>query len=562
MLSIILSAALVSSQANELDNPRLKERISIREEIVSLRDLAGKLSAKTGVQIKTSNRVADRKMTIAFSNRPASEAMESVAKCMFSEWKKDGNGYLLDLTAKSAAAEARTEALEREMARQGLRSAIKEIRALYALNPSAREAEMTKVDDAYAAGRKAGEAPDTPAMQLLNLKASALHNAGFIEVVGPALAAARLNREGDPEQKRWFASADKEDGVGWLDPKSLRARRAEENVDALGIINFSEDERELQTVLFQVSDPGGSSTTSVGNLRIPVSNLNQRSELEKLMAEWSVPLPDSIKAKKIDEAAQKAEPSDFCTGTYGRGRHLLNLADRSGLPIVADAFRRSLSAPRWIPGSSVAEWLEGYAKGLKTAWNAPPDHMRAENGWLLVREDHWWWKLKSEIPEAILLPLEELSSASRMPLPLTEYVRLASKTTGTQLRGLRHPESLLLRFPIGNLSSASSSLRLFALCSPSGRDEAWGAEGAGLAELGDEARTIAEESILSQAIANGDLTLMRRIIRRDPSLLDNWRLFAEDESAKDRSDVNVAFTLGKSVRSTLTQRFTCKKGLP
>src|SRR5579862_3334148 len=127
---------------------RLKKSITLHEEIISLADLGAELNQMTGVPVFVRHRVADRKVTIVFKDRPAAEAMNRLATCMLMSWQRTtGNGYELDFTGEAAAAEARTESLERERARSGLRDAVREIRRLSDLSPQGRIAEKKRLDE-------------------------------------------------------------------------------------------------------------------------------------------------------------------------------------------------------------------------------------------------------------------------------------------------------------------------------------------------------------------------------------------------------------------------------
>src|SRR5689334_17678937 len=100
MVTLICFASLLGiSRTGQLqDDARLAKHLSIRHEIISLADLTEELHKQTGVTLYAKHRVADRKVTVVFKDRPASEAMERVADCMLASWQKEGSGYQLDLT--------------------------------------------------------------------------------------------------------------------------------------------------------------------------------------------------------------------------------------------------------------------------------------------------------------------------------------------------------------------------------------------------------------------------------------------------------------------------------
>jgi hypothetical protein len=572
LATLCLAAVLHGGTARPQDDARLSKQISLREEIISLEDLTAKLSKETGIRLSARRRVADRKVTIVFQDRPASEAMQRVTDCMFVAWYKVRDGYELDLTSEASAAETSTQASEREAARGGLRDAVREIRRLWSLSPDARKSEVGKLELSYANARKAGESLDSPRMQLLNSQISALHMGGFIEVTGPALTAAQLDNRGVPLGTVWFASADVNDPVGQMQMEGFpTGKRSGGYADAIGIVTYKEQNHELATRLLATPVNGaGTIQTSVGGWSIPTSNSTKPSELERLMESWQRPLSPEMSAKQLQEPKGEAPPSEFCSNMYGRAQHLADLADRSGVPVVADAFRRSFSQPMRLPGKTVGEWAKAYDKASKARWKGRPDVVREEKGWLLFREDHWWWSLSSEIPESDLAPLEAKAGKSRAPLVLDDYAKFVSRLTPQQISPLERPADVLLRFPIGSLGTASHSMRLFAFCGPDDRGGALSRQGLDLSTASAQAQAVAYEALMRICVDSGDMPFVRAVLR-GTDVLKGFRFFAEDEAAKATDpakigggrDINMSFSYGTSYNSSPhMQTFVCSKAGP
>ncbi|HVT12840.1 MAG TPA: hypothetical protein VHE55_11285 [Fimbriimonadaceae bacterium] len=550
---------------------RLSKHLSLHEKIVSLSDLVGEISQKTGVPLFVKRRVADRKVTIVFRDRPAREAMDRVASCMGMGWQPvNGDGFELDLTPEEASAEAKTEASEREQTRSGVRDAVREIKRLWDLGPAGRNTEMAKLDKAYKEGLKNGESPESPHMQLLGSAASALHMVGFIEVVGPALASAKLDDDGVPVSSVWFSSADVHDPVGHLFPDSIPTRPGSGGYsDAIGVVNYREESHEIQTRLFAVSAKDGADTiTSVGTWAVATSSSAKPSELELATKAWARPPAAEFGARAVREASGTPPPSEYCSGMYGRADLLVDFADRSGMPIVANAYRRSLTSPAWLAGTTVQKCLDSYAKICRAPWKGQPDAVREEDGWLLFRKDHWWWADKAEIPESVIRPLEEEAAAGRSPLPLEDYARLAAGLKPDQLAVLERPETVLFRFPIGSLSQSDYSLTLFGLLDEASRNEAFSNAGVALSASSPQAQDLAYNALVRMCVYGGDLPFIRAVLR-GKSVLKNYRFYAEDGTARatsplkigDGRDISLSFSYG-TPSNQYSQTFACSKAGP
>lgn len=569
MLSVLCFAALcVRVEGGLQADERLSQVISAKEEIISLSDFAAMLGKKTGVPLYVRRRVGDRKITISFKDRPAREAMDQVARCMLMSWEKTGGGYELDLTSASAGEEARAESQERELSRAGLRDATREIRRLANMTGEQRRAEVERLEKDYDAARKAGEPANSPRLQLLGSEISAMRTAGFIEVVGAAISAAKLDEEGVPVGTLWISSADQADGVGVLEPSLIpRGRNSPPYTDAIGIVTYNEESRELQTRLLAVSVDGGANMTSVGTWSVPTSNSQRPHPIERAMSMWAKPVTDSMGARKLTQPVENALNAGYRSNKCGRANHLLDLAERAGVPVVADAFRRSFSDSSRLGGSTVHEWLESYGKVAGSRWQEKPDYVREEGGWLHFREYRWWQKVRSEIPESTLLPLEAKARGGQSPLSLDDYTALASSLTPAQAEQLKRPDSILLRFPVGSLGSVTRSLNLYALFGANDRARALTVDGVELGAGGPPAQAIAHDVILRMSVDSGSLSAIRSALRLK-SVPGDYRFFATDEATRATSpsgvgggrEINVVFALGVTPsRSVFTQTFSCSK---
>jgi len=555
---MIFVFAVGSVNGHQVDG-RLDKLISMRQEIIALADLGREMTSQTGVPMSVSRRIQDRKVTIVFRDRPVREVMARLATGLGMEWKPaKGNGYELDLTPLSARNESQTDSFERSKMRQGLRDAVREIVALSTMSVQERNSEREKLDASVVEASKAGQSSQSK-FQLVRNKAASLHYPGFLELVGPALSKAPLDRDGVPSGVRWFASADPSDAVGLINLPAFPAGRRTSYSDLIGFVSYTEGSRELQTKLFAFDENGGGpSAFSVGTWPIHLSSSDQPSPLELAMSQWSKTPSRQLLERPVQDPPEVPERSDYVSGMFGRARHLLNFSDRSGLPIVADASRRAITPPRYLRGKTVGEWIENYSKANKVPFQGQPDYVREEQGWLLFREDHWWWHLKSEIPEATLRPLEAKVNKG-IPLALDDYATFAAGLDQHQLAGLKQPESVLLKFPVGNLYSCSSALVLYGLLDSDGRARATSRRGIELASQGDRVEELALECLTSIAIDGMDVALLRTILRQGRQALEGFRLFCEGLGSEKPEELRVDFVFGPSPNSSQKHTFATSR---
>jgi len=467
---ILLLLALASTQLTSAplaNDVRLSKVITIREEIASMSEVGHDIERLTGVQITIRPRVAERKVMMSFKDRPASEAMTKLATCFFCQWSKTGaGGYELDLTAQAAKAESLTKSLERERSTRALGDSTSEILRLWKMDPKERNAEGERLQS-----KLNGNSLDAQGKRVLEDEiTSLLHSGDLIDILGTALSKAQLDENSVPIGNRWFVSANPNDGVGLIDAEAIRSGRynAKNYSDAVGIVTYDNQSQELDTrLVFEDKTDSSVGTTSVGSWPLNVSTSGVKGSLDELMEAWKRDLSPGTSTKKIAPPSSQQQASSFCSHMVGRPEYLFDFADRSGIPVVADAYRISHTPTGSLPGSDVGEWLKGYQQACKMPWpiNGRSDIVREDGGWMMFRSDHWWRLDDREVPESVLRPLELKSGSERLPLTLAEYGELAMKLTPEQLFGLRFPEELLMRVPIGSLSSNVDALAIYTLCS-------------------------------------------------------------------------------------------------
>ena len=114
---MILAALLqLASQSNDpiVQDARLASMVTIEVPIITLGDVAKRLSTETGVSLKVDDGIQDRKATLFVRGRSAQETMAALADTFFLTWNPDGKGYRLTLAKGVADEEAEAVHLDRE----------------------------------------------------------------------------------------------------------------------------------------------------------------------------------------------------------------------------------------------------------------------------------------------------------------------------------------------------------------------------------------------------------------------------------------------------------------
>src|ERR1022692_1096314 len=97
----MLFAAFVCVATQSLDpiaqDARLASKVTIEVPIITLGDVAKRLSTETGVSLKVDDGIQDRKATLFVRDRSAQETMAALADTFFLTWNPDGKGYRLTL---------------------------------------------------------------------------------------------------------------------------------------------------------------------------------------------------------------------------------------------------------------------------------------------------------------------------------------------------------------------------------------------------------------------------------------------------------------------------------
>ncbi|HWA82912.1 MAG TPA: hypothetical protein VG820_05745, partial [Fimbriimonadaceae bacterium] len=129
LLILLVCPALTFGNDFRTD-PRLAKAISIHVKLVPLSKCAKAFSDATGIGIYVAPNIAERKVTVIFKNRPASEAMGMLAQTLFCDWTNEVDGYRLELPHETVNQELGLLSAERSVLRERLGAFVDEIESV------------------------------------------------------------------------------------------------------------------------------------------------------------------------------------------------------------------------------------------------------------------------------------------------------------------------------------------------------------------------------------------------------------------------------------------------
>jgi hypothetical protein len=433
------------------------------------------------------------------------------------------------------------------------------------MDPKQRNAEAERLQSKLDGGNL-----DAHSKKVLEDEVNAiLHSGGLVDFLGAAMSKAQLDENSVPIGNRWFVSNNPNDGVGQFDAEAVKSGKfgAKTYSDAIGIVTYDDQAQQLDTKLeFVDKKEDAEGRTSMGSWPLNVSTAGVKGSLDEMMEAWKKDLSPGMATKKIAPPSSKDQATKFCSHMVGRPEYLVDFADRSGIPVIADAYRIAHTPTVNNPGSDVSEWLKSYQDACKMPYpiNGKTDIVREDGGWMMFRSDHWWRLDDREVPESVWRPLELKSGPEHLPLTLAEYGELAIKLTPNQQFGLRSSQEVLARVPIGSLVSTADALAIYALCSDDERAKALTDAGLDLASCSQEIQSRALKCIFEACLNSGDMGKMRSAIRGTLNL--KGCRFSLDERSKpplDKRSHDVMINYETESHSiSVSQFFNCTCGSP
>lgn len=124
-------------------DPKLKTKVSLGEKTRPLDAVVAEIAHQTGAKLSTSRVTGDEPVTVLIAERPASEVLALLARHFDYEWRRSGEGYVLDqdLVSQRKEAALRNEELAQKI--RAIQDRLRQLAAAAAGTPKAdRQARM------------------------------------------------------------------------------------------------------------------------------------------------------------------------------------------------------------------------------------------------------------------------------------------------------------------------------------------------------------------------------------------------------------------------------------
>ncbi|HVT12387.1 MAG TPA: hypothetical protein VHE55_08980 [Fimbriimonadaceae bacterium] len=462
---------------------RLQKPISARLTIAAFSTMAETLSKATGVPITVATNLKDRKITLIFKDRPASEAMEKIAETFRGDWKASSGGYLFELPREEVSQEIAMIGAEDVAMRNVLDADIARMAAVARLAPDlVQERQREVASEIKKIGTPKTE-EDTKRLAKLNEELTMLAMNNWREV-GIALKSASQNQIARLKDGETIFASTKGGGLlpfsadplsGVLitteikNPDGTTRSEGHPPTDAVGAMRYNETGGCFEVAEIALGFGPGGAACLPKSLDLlysrEVYEATKDKPLRKEMVDWAKADDPAVLKKPIVPPATRPPSSPYFSKLLSMADHLAYLADNAGIPVVADAFR----TPVTYDSYPFAKDVDGYFQGLYQSpfLQVGIGYRRTEGGWLMYRHTRFWRQQEREVPEAWLAPLE-----AKRQWTLDDYAGLAARLNPKQAYNLRK-RMVLVRFPRMPLTEAMPALQLWASLTETQREKAY-----------------------------------------------------------------------------------------
>ena len=571
---MFLAALLcLASQAPDpiAQDTRLAAKLTIEVPIITLQALAKRISGETGVPIRVSDGIQDRKATLFVRDRPAQETMAALADTFFLTWNPDGKGYRLTLAKGIADEEAEAVRLDRERMKSKIDDTFAGWRELDSMSPVDQAQEQAKLAKELKALVDATDQASTDRKaaieRWLNLSSRgswssfAVAYNGHQSEVDDALMAGRT----------LFASTRPQDDCPQLGGSFKKNNGGDpsrffDSAIAMMRIDFASARLE-GWFAFLGERPGKGVPAGIQLLK----EVDSGYHISKRFASWSTTFD-----KALEDTPLAAAPP--------RNPRLITLADqltllhrRTDAPIIADAYRVPCMVGRQT-GDTIGDFAERLREFSALRFAKAAVTFRTNMGWLEARHFRYWRLEPREMSEGIVRPLED-SSARGKQLDMDSFATLAAGLTDIQIAGLQDFECpTIVAFPTSQLY-AFRSLRLWNSLTEAQRLSARTQLGLALTDLETSQIALAKAALRNIFWSGNARESSLPLAIGDPAALIKAKLFLQEDEASVWPDSNELermmnpspqraellpgirsmFCYGPDMNSPLVEIFTCEK---
>jgi hypothetical protein len=528
VLAVIL--ALNQTQVATLkEDTQLAKPVTLRLKLAPLPEVIQAAAKETGVKLRVAGVVSDLKATVLVKEELAGNVLDALASTLRCEWQKDKDGYTLTMSGKEQNLLKSYLQAEDEANSAGTKKLLRQMMGIVAGKSweevsEERDKLQGKVTD-IGTGRKPGWQDDLKKANEEFAPYRYFYNAEsyYAATVARSWSEADWRRLG--EGQTLYASTTARPGIPKLpDTAAVMHGRVGEvgsigrmflRLNPSGALDWRMDRY-----------AGGNWSSNQSSISGPLDGSLAEHPFRQELKSWSTSTEELEKNQALQRIV-KAEgadqrPSEYFHKLYSDADHQEWLFDRTGIAVVADAFRipHYWSRLDRVQGRAL-DWLKAYQK-------ATPASVRLEGNIVCLRRLGFWGYREAEIPEDVLRPIEAQSRQKAGVLSLTDYASLVSKLTSRQADWLASSSWTLLRFNDFPLKDALPFFRLYASLTGQQRSTLLTRRVLNVGDLGPNQQQAYLQAIGESAFASGKyMGGFLEVFDRpwDPAVLDEAKIW-------------------------------------
>jgi hypothetical protein len=495
--------------------------VSCHAAFISMAEFCADLSKQTGQKILIAEHLADRKLTINCQNKPLAEVLTKFATTFGGTWAEVGRDLRFDLSPATKSAEQQAIDFEHQRVKEAVRHRIEALVEVGKADPDERKRmlrEAEKEQDALAAKNLS---VDDPRVADIDSRLEVLRSGNW-----PSFGAAIEGKENQIvsallDRRTVFGVTGRGNGVVEL-PKSFFVSSLDQGArEVLGedfvgctLFQLKKCGEWLHRASFFGRDSGSNSVVGPdlrgASAEPPVGSLR----LTKILRDWEAITDPAVLGTPMNPIeGGKVQGMGYSMPGLTVADQLLNLSERSGVPVIADAFRLATTVPRWFTANAVGDWIHSFNQHrfLHFLGEFKPGHVRTEGGWLMFRYGSYWTNLEPEVPERLLQPMER--KQHDLGLDIDDYANLSASLTPEQADGISR--GVLVGFDLRPLSGGFNTLLLWSSLSQTQKEQALGA-GLPMSSLSSD-QTGNMREVLAEGMGNSLRALLPLLCGTQPS---------------------------------------------
>jgi len=449
----------------------LTKPITVKLKAMPIRDAFKALGDAGGVSLDTYTSIKDLKVTVLVKDTPLSMVMARIADTFHGSWEMVGPTYRLAVSPDWATATRRYIAAEDKERRKEAEATVGALaksasipyREVIAELASNKSSQLSPQD------REALERVSSPDQYLLGYMFHQMSDSdmdafwgGKVFHYAEAIPAGQATSTGEmPDQ---------------TGAPTNRRRRRPQPMPQGQTIRVTAYYDSLTGHLFMgagARNPVGTENGKLIDRPYPTGNLAQTPFGKDVLA-WN-------RIETDNQGLNTVVGASPLTGAYFGNKTsmadvLEYLHDQTGVPIVADAFRVPVAAPK--KGGAIAEWLGGLQQGANC-------FVRTQDGFVMIRHGGFWRLRQFEAPEDVYAALEKTQTPG-----LDGYSAFATNLTDAQALPFRIPQASLLKVNPEPLRKAMAALRFYGSLDSGERAAALAGTPVGFTRLGSSSQAL------------------------------------------------------------------------